>query len=262
MSASSPIPTVSAAPVAVATAHTTVPGTAVEVGTVACVLTGVARPYTRAGSRSAIDKHPRIGPVAVAEQGLAGDEQGDLRVHGGLDKAVHCYPWAHYARWRAALPGQAQAQALLTQPGAFGENFSVQGPGMDEAQVCLGDVWQVGTARFVVSQGRQPCWKLNDRFGVADMARQVQRSLRTGWYLRVLQAGQVQAGDTVWRCAQPHPDWPLARLLALIDQRDCHPPLLRAALALPLLPSWHKLLQRRLETGQVEDWLPRLQGNR
>ena len=126
------------------------------VATLRAVLTGRALPYTRAGSLSAIAKAPRSGPVAVGLLGLAGDEQGDPRVHGGPDKAVHCYAWAQYAPWREELAGNATAQALLSEPGAFGENFSLDG--IDESQVCLGDQWQVGSARFEVSQGRQPCW--------------------------------------------------------------------------------------------------------
>ena len=227
-------------------------------GQLRALLTGRALPYTRPGSRSAIAKEPRSGPVDVGTLGLEGDEQGDPRVHGGPDKAVHCYAFGQYAPWRQELAGNATAQALLAQPGAFGENFSLDG--LDETQVCLGDQWQVGSARFEVSQGRQPCWKLNDRFGVPDMALRVQTSLRAGWYLRVLQAGQAQAGDTIWLLARPHPAWPVARLLRAIAERDCAPGTLREILTLPLPSSWHKLFTRRLETASVEDWSSRLVG--
>jgi len=229
-------------------------------GTLRAVLTGRAHPYTRPGTVSGIDKHPRSGLVAVGPLGLDGDEQGDTRVHGGPDKAVHCYPWAHYAAWRADLASeaQAQAQALLVREGAFGENWSLDGP--DERQVCLGDQWRVGSALLEVSQGRQPCWKLNDRFGVPDMALRVQSSLRTGWYLRVLEGGAARAGDTVWLTARPHPDWPLARIMQTIASGDCTAALLRQLLALPLPPNWQRLFQRRLDSGQVEDWRARLDG--
>lgn len=222
------------------------------------VLTGPARPYTRPGSRSAIDKQPQPGPVAVGPLGLAGDEQGDLRIHGGPDKAVHCYAWGHYAHWRSALPTSRQAQERLQAPGAFGENLSLDG--LDEHGVCLGDRWQIGSAQFTVSQGRQPCWKLNDRFGVPDMARRVQDSGRAGWYLRVVQPGQVQAGDALQLLERPHGDWPLARLLRLIAERDCAPAVLDEVLQLPLPPSWQRLFSRRREQGQAEDWAPRLEG--
>ena len=227
-------------------------------GRLRAVLTGRALPYTRPGSRSAIAKQARGGPVGAGPLGLDGDEQGDLRVHGGPDKAVHCYAWAQYAPWRQELAGNAAAQALLEQPGAFGENFSLDD--LQESQVCIADQWQIGSARFEVSQGRQPCWKLNDRFGVPDMALRVQSSLRTGWYLRVLQSGQVQAGDQVWLLARPYPEWPITRLLRAIAERDCTPATLRQILALPLPPSWHKLFSRRLENASAEDWTSRLVG--
>jgi len=227
-------------------------------GTLRAVLTGRARPYTRPGTLSGIDKHPRSGPVAVGPLGLDGDEQGDPRVHGGPDKAVHCYPWAHYAAWRVDLAGEAQTRERLAREGAFGENWSLDGP--DETQVCLGDQWRVGSVRLEVSQGRQPCWKLNDRFGVPGMALRVQSSLRTGWYLRVLQPGQVQAGDTVWLTARSHPDWPLVRIMQTIASGDCTQELMRQLLSLPLPPNWQRLFQRRLDSGQVEDWGARLDG--
>jgi MOSC domain-containing protein YiiM len=230
----------------------------VIIGRLRAVLMGKARPYTRAGSLSAIDKQPRDGAVMAGLTGLEGDEQGDPRVHGGPDKAVHCYTWAHYGAWQRELPGETAA-ALLRQPGAFGENFSLE-PGLDETNVCIADQWAVGDALFEVSQGRQPCWKLNDRFGVPDMARRVQQGGHAGWYLRVLRPGLVQAGDAVRLVARPHPDWTLARLLSAIAERNGDPRTLKQILALPLPPSWAKLFRRRLETGQIESWALRLDG--
>lgn len=227
-----------------------------SIGAVHAVLTGVAVPYVRAGLRSAIHKQVRDGAVDVGPLGLSGDEHGDPRVHGGPDKALHAYARSHYAWWQAQLPGSA-ARALLAQPGAFGENLSL-GEGIDERSTCLGDRWRIGNAVLQVSQGRQPCWKLNDRFGVRDMALRLQNSGRTGWYLRVLQAGSLRAGDTVWLLDRPHPAWPLARLLRVIAERSHEPALLREILALPLPPSWRRLFQRRLETGETQPWDARL----
>ncbi len=218
------------------------------------VLTGLARPFTRPGSVSAIAKTPVDAPVAVTFEGLAGDEQGDRRVHGGPDKAIHHYPRDHYPDWRTEIG----AIALLEQPGAFGENISTQG--LTEADICLGDRLRLGSALIEVAQSRQPCWKLNDRFGVADMARRVQDSGRTGWYYRVLEEGVVQAGDTLELVERPHGDWPLARLTDLLYRRQLDRVLIEQALALPLVPRWRELLQRRLATGAVEDWGKRLHG--
>ncbi|BBT39777.1 MULTISPECIES: MOSC domain-containing protein [Pseudomonas] len=218
------------------------------------LLTGLAQPFTRPGSRSAIAKHPRQGPLAVGRLGLEGDEQGDLRVHGGVEKAIHHYPREHYAAWAAEL-GE---HPLLAEPGAFGENFSTTG--WREADVCLGDRIRVGSALLEVSQGRMPCWKLNDRFDVAQMALRVQQSGRTGWYYRVLEEGVVQAGERLELVERPHGEWSVARLSAVLFDKHLEPELLRECLALPLVPSWRKTLQRRLEHRQVEDWAPRLHG--
>jgi len=223
------------------------------------VLAGPVAPLGPAGATSAIAKRPVAQPVAIGPLGLAGDAQADLRVHGGPDKAVHLYTWDHYPAWWDELgdaPGPAQP--LLQAPGAFGENLAVTG--VDEAGVCVGDHWRAGTALLVVTQGRQPCWKLNLRFAVPDMAARVQQSLRAGWYCRTLHSGVVQAGDALELLERPHPGWTVQRLLALIRDRECHPDVLGAVLALPLPPSWHKLFARRLEQGRTEDWSRRLTG--
>ena len=218
------------------------------------LLTGKAVPYTRPGSRSAIAKSLREGPVRIGPLGLEGDEQGDTRVHGGVEKAVHHYPFDHYAAWRAELGDLP----VLASPGAFGENIS--SIGLDENSVCLGDRYALGSAVLEVSQGRQPCWKLNDRFGVRDMARRVQDSGRTGWYYRVIQPGSARSGDMMALLERPCPDWPLRRLTRLLAERVLEPDQLREALALPLVASWRTVLERRLASRQVEDWGRRIDG--
>jgi MOSC domain-containing protein YiiM len=223
-------------------------------GRLRAVLVGTARPFARAGVVSAIDKRCVDGSVLIGTEGLESDEQGDRNVHGGPDKAVHCYAWQHYASWQRELP----ACPIFQAPGAFGENFSVEV--LDETLVCLGDQWQVGTALVEVSQGRQPCWKLNHRFEVSDMAARVQRTLRAGWYLRVLQPGMVVAGAVMVLKARPHAAWSIARLLSIISERDCNPALLEEVLALPLTPSWRKPFSCRLESGAAENWASRLTG--
>lgn len=222
--------------------------------TIDAVLTGRAVDYTRPGSRSAIDKRAVEGPVRIGPEGLAGDEQGDRRVHGGPDKAIHHYPRDHYASWQ----GEVGAHALLQAAGAFGENISTAG--ITEADVCLGDRLRLGSALVEVSQARQPCWKLSDRFGIADMARRVQDSGRSGWYYRVLETGTVQAGDTLALVDRPHPHWPLPRLSELLYRRTLDRDELHGALALPLVPSWRKLFERRLQQGDTESWDSRLGG--
>lgn len=217
---------------------------------VLAVLTGSVRALGR--TRSGIDKKAVSGAVRVEELGLVGDSQADRRVHGGVDKAVHCYPWSHYAFWRQRLPGHA----LLHKPGAFGENLSIDG--MDEQGVCIADRLRAGGVVFEVSQGRQPCFKLNLRFGVKDMAAQVQETLRAGWYLRVLEPGELTAGDRIELLDRPHPEWTIARILAVIRDREVSPWILEPLLELPLPPSWRRLFERRLGSSEVEDWSRRL----
>ncbi len=181
---------------------------------------------------------PRDGALGVTPVGLEGDEQGDLRVHGGIEKAIHHYPREHYAAWIAEL-GE---HPLLMQAGAFGENFSTSG--WSEADVCLGDRVRAGTALLEVSQGRMPCWKLNDRFEVAGMSLRVQESGRTGWYYRVLEEGVVAAGDILQLVERRHPDWSLLRLSEVLFDRRADAELLRQCLAGP----WS--VGRRLSAAQ------------
>ncbi|MCS3748721.1 MOSC domain-containing protein YiiM [Xanthomonas arboricola] len=219
------------------------------------VATGVARDFTRPGSRSAIDKRAVDGSVAIGVEGLVGDEQGDRRVHGGPDKAIHHYPRDHYAAWR----NEIGAHALLEAAGAFGENLS--STGLTEATVCLGDRFTLGTAVVEVSQLRQPCWKLSDRFGVRDMARRVQETGRTGWYYRVLQPGAVASGDTLALQERPHPQWSLSRLQQVLYAREVDVAAITELLRLPLVPSWQALFERRLQRSEVESWSRRLTGH-
>ena len=229
------------------------PGT--HLGTAVAVLRGRAVPYTRPGSRSAIAKTPVRGPVHVGPLGLEGDEQGDPKVHGGPDKAVHQYAQEHYVPWRTELG----ALPVLAAPGAFGENIA--STGMTEHSLCLGDQVRVGSSVLLeVSQSRQPCWKLNDRFGVPTMARRMQDSGRTGWYYRVLQPGHLQAGDALVLVARPWPEWTLARIIDVLYHQPFDAAVLQALAALPLPPSWQRMVQGRLERAAVENWKARLDG--
>ncbi|HWV60178.1 MAG TPA: MOSC domain-containing protein [Sphingopyxis sp.] len=173
------------------------------------VLTGKARPF-RGDEPSAIGKLPVADAVAVDAMGLAGDEQADRSVHGGIDKAIHHYPADHYDWWR----GQLGAVPLLDAAGAFGENISTIG--LDENSVFLGDRFRLGTALVEVTQARQPCWKLDHRFEAKGVMASVVKSRRSGWYYRVLEPGTVRAGDALELVERPYPDWPLASLFALL----------------------------------------------
>ncbi|WP_235445324.1 MOSC domain-containing protein [Gulbenkiania mobilis] len=219
------------------------------------LLVGQPQPFGPNGEVSAIAKHAMAGTLLLEHRGLSGDAQGDRRYHGGPDKAVHHYPAEHYAHWRQTCP---QADGAVFRPGGFGENFSTCG--LNETTVHFGDIVRAGTALLQVSQARQPCWKLNIRFGQPDMARRVQDSGRTGWYYRVLEPGHLRAGDRLTLVERPFPDWSLARLLVLLYRTPLERAGLDALARLPGLPdTWLELVQRRLETGRVEDWTRRLE---
>ncbi|TFL19935.1 MOSC domain-containing protein [Jannaschia formosa] len=189
---------------------------------------------------SAIGKRAVRGPVAVGATGLDGDAQADLRVHGGVGKAVHVYPAAHYPAWERELGPNPRFA-----PGGFGENVSL--PDWTEEDVCIGDVLRMGSATVAVSQGRQPCWKLAAHVGVEDMVLRMRDSLRTGWYLRVVEAGVVAEGDGMSLLDRPHPGWTVRRAAAaLFDRRTEIDVVAELARMDDLDPSWRDDFAGRL----------------
>src|SRR5260221_2090696 len=139
--------------------------------------------------RTSIFKSPVPGRVRVDRENLEGDRQSDRAVHGGRDKAVYAYPSEHYPAWRGEMPD------LEFPWGAFGENLTTEG--LLEDTVRLGDRLRAGSAEFVVTQPRMPCYKLGIRFGRPDMVKRFLRSGRSGFYLAVLREGELAAGDAV-----------------------------------------------------------------
>ena len=155
------------------------------------------RPWT-----SAIFKDPVDGPVEVRRLGLEGDGQADLRYHGGPNKAVHAYSAMNFGYWRQTLSQDGFG------PGAFGENLTFAD--LAEPDVCIGDRWAIGSCVLEVSQPRRPCHKLAKKLRVEDMVVRVQESGRSGWYLRVIEEGSLQAGDSADLLERPHPRWTVA----------------------------------------------------
>lgn len=218
---------------------------------------GKPRPLGPRAVPSSILKSPLPGPWGLTETGLTGDIQADTVNHGGVDKAVHHYPREHYAAWLADKPSLAP---LLETIPAFGENISTMG--MTEADVCIGDIYRVGGVRFQISQGRQPCWKLNARFDMPDMAYQVQKTGRTGWYYRVLQGGRIAPGDEMSLIERPRPAWPLSRLIALLYHRTTAFDELAQVAEIPeLAAGWRELAAKRARSRTVESWKSRLTGD-
>lgn len=144
---------------------------------------------------TAIHKLPVTGPVQVSAMGLSGDEQADLSVHGGLDKAVYAYPVEHYPFWQSA---RAQAGLMGTDDalplGTFGENLSLQG--LLETEVWVGDVLRFAACALRVTQPRQPCYKFNAVIGFSGASKVMAQSGYCGFYLALAQAGHLSAGES------------------------------------------------------------------
>ncbi len=172
---------------------------------------GKVAPLGPEGVPSGFVKNTVTGAVAVGALGLDGDAQADLSVHGGPDKAVYAYAGAHYDLWSRDLPRLA-AKFI---PGGMGENLTVTG--LDEREICVGDVHAIGSAVLQVCQPRRPCFKLALYFDDVHMPRAMVRSGRSGWYYRVIETGTIRQGDTVTLQARPHPDFAFTRLLDIVS---------------------------------------------
>lgn len=184
--------------------------------------------------RSGFRKQPTLGPtVQVTPSGIVGDAQADLRVHGGLDKAIYAYPAEHLPRWTAEL-----GLATPLGPNAFGENLSITG--MLEADACIGDVWSWGSVLLQVSQPRAPCSKLGLAFGDPDLPRRFTASARSGIYLRVLEVGEAPVGGPL-HLIERHPAGLTVRDAHLARLPDADPALVARALACtPLAAAWRR----------------------
>lgn len=169
-----------------------------------------------------------------------GDEQSDLSVHGGTYKAVYCYPSEHYEYWRRELP-----DADLPW-GVFGENLTTEG--LLETDVRIGDLLEIGSAQFLVTQPRQPCFKLGIRFGRGDMVRRFVASGRSGFYVRVVREGYIASGDEIRLVERAAGSITVAEIFSLqFDENASDDDLRRAAAAPGLSPSWTDDFLKRLE---------------
>lgn len=187
-----------------------------------------------------IFKAPVDGPVALRRHNLEGDRQADLSVHGGPTKAVYVYSSQHYEYWRDELPDAELAW------GAFGENLTVDGA--DEETINIGDEFQVGSARVVVTEPRMPCFKLGIRFGREDMVRRFLESQRSGFYVGVVEEGQIQAGDSLERVLEHPAGLSVADVTRLYTTDRANEPVLQKAVTVMELPQrWRDLFGHLLE---------------
>lgn len=192
--------------------------------------------------RTAIWKEPVTGPVAVRGVNVAGDDQADRRVHGGMHKAVYAYGLEDYRWWSDQL-------GVELGPATFGENLTVEGFDVNAAWV--GERWRVGTCVLEVSEPRLPCFKLGVRMGTADFVELFEMVARFGTYLRIVEEGSVTAGDSVELVSRPDERLTVAELAA---SRLCDDPglLERVVRHQAVSPEWsgaaHRALRRDAET--------------
>ena len=156
------------------------------------------KPWLSGFKKLAVD-----GAVEVSETGLTGDGHADLENHGGRDKAILCYSAEHYPGWEAELDRQDVAFGL------FGENLTLSEG--TERDVCIGDVFSIGDVEVQVSQPRQPCWKLGRYARHPELPKKVVRTGFSGWYLRVLKTGSIEAGMPFKLIERTQPDWSVRR---------------------------------------------------
>jgi MOSC domain-containing protein YiiM len=189
--------------------------------------------------RTSIFKAPVPGRVRVAQLNLEGDQQSDLSVHGGIDKAVYAYPSEHYSFWHRELPG------IELPWGVFGENFTTEG--LLEETLHIGDRLRVGSAELVVTQPRMPCFKLGIRFNRPDIVKRFLQSGRSGFYFAVLKEGEVTAGDSIELLKQDDRRVTVAEIVNLYSRDATNQELLRRVSELPALPkSWRDYFRTRL----------------
>lgn len=138
---------------------------------------------------TAIFKEPVKGRIRLKRLNLDGDKQADLKVHGGPDKAVYAYPFEHYQFWCDIYPYTKMPY------GMFGENLTIVG--LMESEVNVGDRFGIGSSKVIATQPRMPCFKLGVKFGNMNILRKFLVSRRSGIYFKVLEEGEVGAGDSI-----------------------------------------------------------------
>lgn len=187
---------------------------------------------------TSIFKTPVVGPVMARGNNLEGDRQSDLKVHGGEFKAVYAYAAEHYDWWRATLTRELE-------PANFGENLTISG--LDEPDLCIGDVVRVGDAEIEATLPRLPCFKLGIRFGDPLMVKSFAESRRWGIYFRIAKEGRIATGDPVTiarRDPARLPVYDIARVY-VFDRDDTET--MRLLATHPRLdPSWRDWFLKRL----------------
>ena len=192
--------------------------------------------------QSSIYRQPVQGAIALGLRGLEGDQVTDTRHHGSPDQAVCCHTLGHYDYWNDVY-GLAKTDKALG-PGAVGENWTLTEA--DEAEICVGDIYAVGEARVQVSGPRYPCAKQERKLQLPGYLKQILETLRTGFYLRTLTPGLVQAGDSWTLEARPQPGLTLRAVNACVHHQ-LDPELAQRLLNTPeLAKGWQDIVRHKL----------------
>ena len=210
------------------------------------LFSAIPRPLGPKGKQSGIFKFP-VSSSMVTETGMEQDVQIDKRFHGGPEKALHQYALSSYE----AIIKQYPLLHKRITPGCIGENIS--SPHLNDANVCIGDVFQMGQIKVQVSSPRIPCWKIVAKLEAPNLDKFIQEKCLTGWYYRVLQGGELKEGDEITRLEQPNPWLSVKQFMRIVngvvDDADS---ISKAANAEGLDPEWKERLQRRVAIKQDE----------
>lgn len=225
------------------------------IGQVVSVHAGALRPLRHVGRElaSGIFKETIAGRASVGLGGIEGDRQGDLRHHGGPDRALCVYPREHLP-W---LTGQFGTEGGVAP---CGENLSTEG--LLETDVAIGDRYRIGEVLVEVSAPRNPCHRLADRHGLRELPLEMERCGRTGFLFRVLEPGTLAAGDRIVRIERPFRWATIAEANRLMHHDWLDREGLRAMVELPpLASSWRDTFAGRLATGTCGDPTQRRYGD-
>lgn len=195
------------------------------------------------GKLSGINKQIQT-QVVINELGIVGDHQADKKVHGGLEKALHQFSLDSYKILAHQYPDEVDKFV----PGASGENLST--PELKDADVCIGDIYQVGKVLLQVSQPRIPCWKIAHKYGVSGLDKFVAQQRICGWYYRVLNGGTVELGDEVSLLERRNPDVFISHFMAIKNKQITDKATINKVMGCEgLAPEWLPRLQKRFEAG-------------
>lgn len=205
------------------------------------VYVGRPRPVTYNGKliQTGIFKELLKGEVRVTKLNLEGDQQADLKVHGGMNKAVYAYPFEHYAFWKNKFP------ELDFEGSAFGENLSVKG--LLEEEVCIGDKFDIGSARLQVTTPRMPCFKLGIKMNNPAFIGDFLEEGRNGFYFKVLKEGIIKAGDSIKLVHRDSYGLTVDETIRAYHKERKNKKLLEKAAQSPSLPEdWKLLFEQKL----------------